>query len=247
MRVAVLSFGNSWISSAILDDLDVLTRKRSAVAERESWPELMDWLLRERGNDVPILASSVNPPVFSSFSDLFPKSMQVLGRDFALPITNLTALPEQTGHDRLLDCLAAEKIYGSPLIVVDCGTAVTFNRIDGTGAFMGGAIAPGLGLMARSLAVGCAGLPSVDIGAAKQPSLLGRDTESAIRSGVENGYLAMVELLVERFLAEAEKGCRVVVTGGDGPLFVSRTSCVDYHDPDLVLKGLALAFFAAHK
>jgi len=243
LKIAALSIGNSRISGALIKDGNVLDIKSVMAVDQSGWPVFIDWLV-ERAEDSPIVAVSVNPPVKAAFEKRCAGPLVMIGRDHPIPILNLILCPEKTGHDRLLSGYAGSKIFGPPLVVVDFGTAITFNLIDGEGAFQGGAIVPGLGLAAQSLARGCALLPAVDRDIKPVP-LIGRDTESAIRSGLLNGYLGMVESMISGFRKEMDGFFRVVATGGDARFFVSNTDLFFAHDPNLLLKGVALAFSAS--
>jgi type III pantothenate kinase len=159
--------------------------------------------------------------------------------------------PEGVGPDRLVNAYAAAQLYGTPAIVVDCGTATTLDAVDHAGAFVGGAIAPGLGLGLEVLAARTARLPRVE------PSLpsgaIGRDTEEAIRVGTVLGHRAMIEGLAARMRRELATGAgiaprdvRVVLTGGLATLPWARgVDGVDAIDPDLTLRGLVLFHRAA--
>jgi pantothenate kinase type III len=235
LKTAALSIGNSNLTAALVDGTEVLDKRSVPVRSHDEWPGLIDWI-RETG--CPTAAVSVNPLAASALEERFPDKLHLVGRDVPVPIENRTRAPEQTGHDRLLTGFAGAAIFGPPLLVVDFGTAFTFNLIDDTGAFAGGAIAPGLGLAIQSLAGGCAQLPEVERPRGEIP-LVGLDTASAIRSGLFNGYLGLVESLVQRLMREAGPDCRAVATGGDAAFFASLFSL---HEPDLLLKGVALAF-----
>jgi type III pantothenate kinase len=164
-----------------------------------------------------------------------------------IPIKVRVPRPEAVGADRLLDAWAAVERYRAPLIAVDLGTATTVDAVDADGAFMGGAILPGIDLGARALARGTAQLPEIDV--ADLPAPIGRDTPSAIASGLVLGHLGAVRELVTRMRARLGGGATVIVTGG-----LSRASwadawtngtdglapIADVVDPDLTLRGLGL-------
>jgi len=239
LRIAAMSFGNSRISAAMVEGVDVVEKRSVPTEHQDTWCGFIEWILA-RGRGSPKVAVSVNPSPFAAFEAQISERMILLGRDREIPMQNQTLHPEQTGHDRLLSGYGASRIYGPPLIVMDCGTALTINAIDGTGAFIGGAIAPGLGLAAASLAGGCALLPQTDCPSNPVP-LIGRDTESAIRSGLLNGYLKGIESLACEFLKASSEDCRIIVTGGEALLIAANVSFTHIHDPDLLLKGVAMA------
>jgi type III pantothenate kinase len=234
--------GNSRLSAAVVDGTAVLDARSVPAADSSPWPKFMQWLIETAGNH-PVVAASVNPPCEAAFTERYSGSLVMMGRDRPIPIINRTRVPEETGHDRLLAAYAALKLIGPPLLVIDFGTAITFNVIDGAGAFIGGAIVPGLDLASASLSKGCALLPRVDLSGQDVP-LVGRDTVSAMCSGLWNGYLGLVESMLERYLAQGEKKVQVVVTGGQAGLFRSRIPGMHHHDEFLLLKGIALAYEA---
>jgi type III pantothenate kinase len=163
-----------------------------------------------------------------------------------IPLPVRVALPGEVGPDRLVNAYAAAHLYGSPAVVVDCGTATTLDAVDHSGAFVGGAIAPGLVLGLEALAARTARLPHVEPRLPDGP--IGRDTTSAIRVGAVLGHRAMIEGLLARMRRELAAGAgvsphdvRVVLTGGLASLPWARTiEGVDAIDPDLTLRGLVL-------
>jgi len=170
----------------------------------------------------------------------------------SIPLDTRLPNPERVGPDRLLDAYAAERLYGAPVIVVDLGTATTVDAVDARGAFVGGAIAPGIELGLRGLASHAALLPRV--GPDVPATAIGTDTQGAIQSGVVLGHVGAVRELVTRVTNElvpaGTRRPKVVVTGGFsaspiGKLFVERAATnlpaiADTLDPDLTLRGLAL-------
>jgi type III pantothenate kinase len=147
--------------------------------------------------------------------------------------------PSQVGADRLANAIGVEAAYGSPAIVIDFGTAVTFDVIAGGPAYCGGAIAPGLGAMTGYLARRTALLPRIEL--AEPQRAIGRTTEEAMRSGAVFGYRGMIRGILERLRAEIEGTPVVVATGGDAPLIGASMPEIDHIDRDLTLEGLRLA------
>lgn len=146
--------------------------------------------------------------------------------------------PYSVGADRIADAVAAKAFFGSPSIVIDFGTATTFNAIDKTDVYLGGAILPGIGLAAESLFEKAAKLSSVEL--EKPPFVIGRNTRHAIQSGLINGYVSLVEGMVERFRAEIGKQAVVVATGGHAFRFEGLTNAIDHVDTWLTLNGMRL-------
>ena len=148
--------------------------------------------------------------------------------------------PEEVGADRLVNTVAAHDRYKGPLIVVDFGTATTFDVVDGDGNYRGGVIAPGINLSLQALAMAAAKLPSVPI--ARTERVIGTSTVACMQSGIFWGYVGLVEGLVERIKREFGASMDVVSTGGLAPLFDGVTPIIDHIDPDLTLWGLLLIY-----
>ncbi|MCL2429140.1 MAG: type III pantothenate kinase [Alphaproteobacteria bacterium] len=146
--------------------------------------------------------------------------------------------PEEVGADRLLNALAAHRTFGGPLVIVDFGTATTFDVVDTDGAYLGGVIAPGINLSIEALHRAAARLPRIGIG--RPQSVIGRDTVAAMQSGIYWGYVGLVEGLVGRIKAEYGGSLRVIATGGLAPLFAEGTTVIEKIEPDLTLDGLRL-------
>jgi type III pantothenate kinase len=146
--------------------------------------------------------------------------------------------PQDVGADRLLNALAAHRSFGGPLIVVDFGTATTFDVVDGDGAYLGGVIAPGINLSLEALHQAAARLPRIGIG--RPQAVIGRGTVAAMQSGIYWGYVGLIEGLVERIKAEYGAPMKVLGTGGLAPLFAEGTLVIEKIEPDLTLDGLRL-------
>jgi type III pantothenate kinase len=146
--------------------------------------------------------------------------------------------PDEVGADRLLNALAGHQKYGGPLVVIDFGTATTFDVVDHDGAYIGGVIAPGINLSIEALHRAAARLPRIGIG--RPQSVIGRSTVPAMQSGIYWGYVGMIEGLVARIQAEYGGKLKVVATGGLAPLLAEGTLVIGHIDPDLTLDGLRL-------
>ena len=146
--------------------------------------------------------------------------------------------PDEVGADRLLNALSGHRRFGGPMIVVDFGTATTFDVVDGTGAYLGGAICPGINLSIEALHQAAARLPRIGIG--RPQSVIGRSTVPAMQSGVYWGYIGLIEGLLGRIKAEFGGPMKVVATGGLAPLFAEGTMMIEHIEPDLTLDGLRL-------
>ncbi|MBN9561634.1 MAG: type III pantothenate kinase [Alphaproteobacteria bacterium] len=146
--------------------------------------------------------------------------------------------PEEVGADRLLNSLAAHRQFGGPLVIVDFGTATTFDVVEKDGGYIGGVIAPGINLSIEALHQAAARLPRIGIG--RPQAVIGRGTVAAMQSGVYWGYVGLVEGLITRIRAEHGGPLRVVATGGLAPLFSEGTTMIEAIEPDLTLDGLRL-------
>ena len=144
--------------------------------------------------------------------------------------------PEEVGADRLVNAVAVKAFYKYPVIVIDFGTATTFDVIDEKGRYSGGAIAPGINLSIEALNRAASKLPKVSV--KKPPGVIGKNTVSAIQSGIYWGYLGLIEGLVEKISGELGAKPFVIATGGLAPLFAKDTDFIDEVDDNLTLKGL---------
>lgn len=146
--------------------------------------------------------------------------------------------PKAVGADRIVDAAAVQHFYGGPACVVDFGTATTFDAISAEGDYLGGAIAPGIGIAAEALFARTAKLPRVDL--ARPPAAIGRNTVHALQSGLLFGYVGLVEGMVARFRHELGPGMKVIGTGGLAELIAQDTKVLDFVAPWLTLDGLRL-------
>lgn len=146
--------------------------------------------------------------------------------------------PGEVGADRLLNSLAAHYHYQGPLIVIDFGTATTFDIVDADGSYLGGVISPGINLSIEALHQAAARLPRIGIG--RPQAVIGRDTVSAMQSGMFWGYVGLIEGIVGRIRGEYEGEMKVIATGGLAPLFSEGTTVIERIDPDITLEGLRL-------
>ena len=147
---------------------------------------------------------------------------------------------EQVGADRVANAVAAQDRYEPPLIVLDFGTATTFDVVDRSGNYCGGVIAPGINLSLRALDMAAAQLPR--IGIRRTPTIVGRSTVPAMQSGVFWGYVGLIEGLIQRIRAERGEAMEVIATGGLAPLLAGATEAINHVDPDLTLWGLRLIY-----
>ena len=148
--------------------------------------------------------------------------------------------PNAVGADRIVDAVAAFRLYGGPACIVDFGTATTFDALSAEGDYLGGAIAPGIGIAADALFLRTSKLPRVEL--ARPPSVIGRNTTHAIQSGLLFGYVSLVEGMVARFKAELGPATRVIGTGGLAEIIAKETSVIQVVAPWLTLDGLRMVY-----
>ena len=146
--------------------------------------------------------------------------------------------PKAVGADRIVDAAAVQILYGGPACVVDFGTATTFDAISAEGDYLGGAIAPGIGIAAEALFLRTAKLPRVDL--QRPPSTIGKNTVHAMQSGLLFGYVSLVEGMVSRFRGELGPDMKVIATGGLGDIIARETDVFDIVAPWLTLDGLRI-------
>jgi type III pantothenate kinase len=148
--------------------------------------------------------------------------------------------PRAVGADRIVDAAAVQRFYGGPACVVDFGTATTFDGISKEGDYLGGAIAPGIGIAAEALFLRTAKLPRVDF--QRPPTAIGRNTTHAMQSGLMFGYVALVEGMVVRFRAELGPDMKVIATGGLAEIIARETDVIQIIAPWLTLDGLRIVW-----
>jgi type III pantothenate kinase len=148
--------------------------------------------------------------------------------------------PRAVGADRVADAAAVRALYSVPACVVDFGTATTFDAVSAEGDYLGGAIAPGIGIAAQALFERTAKLPRVEL--TRPPGAIGRNTSHSIQSGLLFGYVGLVEGMVARFRAELGPNTRVIATGGLAEIIARETDVIDVVDPWLTLHGLRIIY-----
>lgn len=197
-----------------------------------------------------VIISSVVPPLNSSFERMclkyFHKKPLLIGPGIKTGLNIKADFPREIGSDRIVNAVAAIHYYGdgTPLIVVDLGTATTISYIDEKCQYWGGAIAPGLNVSMEALASRAAKLPRIEL--AKPASVIGRNTIASMQAGIFYGYVGQVDGLVRRMMAEQKVKAKVVATGGLAPLIADETETIDVVDSFLILKGLKLIYERNH-
>jgi type III pantothenate kinase len=205
-------------------------------------------ILKSRGLDVSdikdVALCSVVPPLTSIFDDMvkryFGISPLIVAAGVKTGIRICMDNPKEVGADRIVDAVAANHLYGGPVIIVDMGTATTFEIVSKNGDYLGGAIAPGILSSAEALFQRAAMLPRIDLTAPNK--VIGTNTIDAMKSGVVYGYVGLVESMVLRMQKELGAKVKVVATGGFSGLIARETKVIDEVNPDLTLIGLRLIY-----
>ncbi len=247
----VIDIGNTNICLGIFDGEKLRATWRLATDVRKTTDEyavtLFSLLSREQLEASAIrkaAISSVVPPLTGVFEELcrryFGASPLVVGAGIRTGVRICVDNPREVGADRVVNAAAAHRLYKGPLIVIDLGTATTFDAVSEEGDYLGGAIAPGIGIAADALFQRTAKLPRIELVPPK--SAIGRNTIHAMQSGVIFGYIGLIEGLVERIRKELDPQAKVIVTGGLADLIAKETPVIDLVDPDLTLKGLRIIY-----
>jgi type III pantothenate kinase len=246
--------GNTNVVFALVDDGDIRARWRIATDPRRTADEYVVWLkelleLEGLGRDAvtAVIIGTVVPRALHNLSVLankyFGVEPLVAGQGKAeWPIALDVDEPQSVGADRALNVMAGHANHKGDLIVIDFGTATTFDVVDFSGAYKGGIIAPGLNLSLDALVGAAAKLPRIAIEAPDDISVIGRTTASQMLTGVYWGYVAMIEGLVARLKAEIGRPVTVIATGGLAPLFERHGKLFDAVEPDLTIQGLSLLY-----
>ncbi len=188
--------------------------------------------------------ASVVPPLTITFEELVQRMTRkpalVVGPGVETGIRIRVDNPKEPGSDRIANTAAVKELYGGPAVVLDLGTATTFDAISEEGEYLGGAIAPGLGISAEALVGRTARLPKVEL--MPPAKAIGSNTVSAMQSGLVLGYIGLVKELVSRLKAELGGNPRVIATGGMAAIVADWTKVIDIVNPRLTLEGLRIIY-----
>ena len=246
-----IDIGNSNITLGVYEDETLKSHWRLATDHHRMPDEYgitLASLFQHAGihvNDIHAIAlASVVPPLTSTFVQACE---QYLGR---MPLVVDAGVktgvrvkyedPKQVGADRIVDAAAAYKLYGGPACIVDFGTGTTFDAISAEGDYLGGAIAPGIGIAAEALFLSTSKLPKVDL--QRPPSVIGKNTVHAVQSGLLFGYVGLVEGMVARIRAELGPQMTVIGTGGLVEIIAKETKAINIVAPWLTLDGLRIVW-----
>jgi len=203
--------------------------------------QLLDWNHIDCVQISDVIISSVVPDTIFNLKALskryFDCDALVVGEEgLELGIDILLDRPEEVGADRLVNSIAAHLEHEGPLIIIDFGTATTFDVVNADGQYCGGAIAPGINLSIEALHMAAAKLPRVSLN--KPEHVIGKSTVEAMQSGIFWGYVSMLEGMVMRIKGEFGQSMKVIATGGLAPILADASKIIQFTDPDITLRGL---------
>lgn len=246
----VVDVGNTHITLGVFDGKEIKATFRATAKQPRTSDEygiqLCD-LLEHRDFDIKditdVIISSVVPDVMHSLTSAIIKYFHV--RPFVPSTLEMglrinTEHPKEIGPDRIVDAVAAYEKYGGPVIVIDFGTATTYDIVTADGVFEGGVISPGIRTSARALWGGAAMLPEIEI--RKPNSIIAKETVSSMQGGLVFGYIGQTEYIVKKMKSNGYENAKVVATGGLGNIIVPETDVIDIYDPLLTLEGLRMIY-----
>jgi type III pantothenate kinase len=244
--------GNTKVVFALIDGREIRARWRIATDPRRTADEYAVWLSQllalegfERRDVTGVIIGTVVPRALHNLQVLarkyFASEPVIAGQGsaawgFPLDVDE----PGSLGADRALNMIAGHARHPGDLLIIDFGTATTFDVVDYQGAYKGGIIAPGINLSLDALVTAAAKLPRIAISAPETTSVIGRNTVDQMHIGIYWGYVAMIEGLVARLKAELGRPSKVIATGGLAVLFEKHTDMFDAVEPDLTIQGLAM-------
>ena len=246
-----LDVGNTNTVAGLFEGREFVRHWRfSTQAERteDELGVLLRALFAAHGGHLPVHAAmlaSVVPPVTETLVRMvdryFGVRCRVVGAGLKTGMPILYENPREVGADRIVNAVAGFEEFGDGrhgLVVVDFGTATTFDVISDKGEYLGGAICPGIGISSEALFLHAARLPRVEFARPRQ--VIGRNTVASMQSGLVYGYVGLVDGLVQRMRTEAGFPCRVIATGGLAPLIAAESATIEHCDELLTLKGLRI-------
>ncbi len=251
--------GNTNVVFALLEGGEVRARWRIATDPRRTADEYAVWLSQllslegyDRSDVTGVIIGTVVPRALHNLqvlsSKYFKTEAVIAGQGeaewgFQLDVEE----PQGLGADRALNMIAGHARHPGDLIIIDFGTATTFELVDYRGAYKGGIIAPGINLSLDALVTAAAKLPRIAITAPQSASVIGRNTVDQMHIGIYWGYVAMIEGLVARMKAEIGRPVKVIATGGLAVLFEKHTDVFDALEADLTIQGLAMLWERASR
>ena len=252
--ILAVDVGNTNLVFALVDKGEIKARWRIATDPRRTADQYSVWLHQllelegySREDIEGVIIGTVVPRALHNLEVLsekyFHKTPLIAGQGAATwPLQLDVDEPQNVGADRALNAVAAHAKYPGDLLVIDFGTATTFDVVSATGAYSGGIIAPGINLSLDALVSAAAKPPRIAIEAPAGNSVIGRTTQDQMLIGIYWGYIAMIEGLTERIKRELDRPAKVIATGGLATLFDKHTNVFDAIEPDLTIQGLSLLY-----
>ncbi|SCW72127.1 type III pantothenate kinase [Paenibacillus tianmuensis] len=249
--ILVVDVGNTNIVLGIYEGKQLLHHWRLSTnrsATSDEYGMTMYNLFRHAGIGLDqvddVILSSVVPPLMFVLEQLclnyLKKAPLIVGPGIKTGLNIRYENPKEVGADRIVNAVAAIELYGSPCIVVDFGTATTFDYIDEKGQFIGGAVAPGISISTEALYQRAAKLPRIEL--VKPKSVVGRNTIASMQAGIIYGFAGQVDGIVERIKQEFRVEPKVIATGGLAELIAGESRTIDLIDPLLTLQGLQIIY-----
>ena len=248
----VIDAGNTNTVFAVFHDEKLVGQWRMATDAKRTADEYAVWLFQimaheklDSKNITAAIMSSVVPQANFALKTLakkyFHTELLIVGENnVKLGIEVKMDKPREVGADRLVNAIAAWNKHKSPLIIIDFGTATTFDVVDENGDYLGGVIATGINLSLEALHRAAAKLPNISV--ERPTQVIGKDTVSAMQSGIYFGYTSLIEGIVARVKKEYGKDMIVIATGGLAPLFAKATTVINSLEPNLIIDGLKLIY-----
>jgi type III pantothenate kinase len=219
-------------------------KERTADEYRILVAGLLESMNIDAGGIEDIIISSVVPetlPYFIEMSEeFFKKTPYVVGPGIKTGMPILFDNPREVGADRIVNAVAAYSKYRQELVIVDFGTATTFDGVSRDGSYLGGAIAPGINVSLEALVSRASKLPKVEI--AKPPSIIGKNTIHGIQAGIFHGYLSLIDGMMRKMKDEIGGNCKGIATGGYANLFAPESREIDEVESNLILEGLKIIY-----
>ncbi|WP_100405953.1 type III pantothenate kinase [Bacillus solitudinis] len=249
--ILVIDVGNTNIVLGVYEGKELLHHWRMATSRQKTEDEyamvvktFFDHEKLSFDNVEGIIISSVVPPIMFSLEQMCKKYFQlqpmIIGPGIKTGLNIKYENPREVGADRIVNAVAGIHLYGSPLIIVDFGTATTYCYIDEKQQYLGGAIAPGISISTEALYTRASKLPRIEI--AKPINVLGKNTIHAMQAGIFYGYVGQVDGIVTRLKEQASSNPTVIATGGLATLIAEEASSIDVVDRFLTLKGLQMIY-----
>ena len=245
-----IDVGNTNFTCGIFDGEDLLTTFRMTTKEKRTSDEyglLFCGLVENRGikkeKITDVIIASVVPDVMHSLTNSIMKYFDckpmIVGAGTKTGLRIVTANPKEIGADRVVDAVAGYELFGGPVLVIDYGTATTYDLVNGDGEFVSGVTSPGIGISANALWNEAAKLPKIEI--KKPESILAKETVTSMQAGLVYGTIGQTEYIVKKMIEESGyPDVKVVATGGLGRIIAEETDCIHEYDPMLTMKGLYL-------